>query len=395
MEEIRFSVFGHGTGSVADLPKVLQKFEQQQGVRVRLEVIPSWGVGWSRLVEMALYHDGPDVSEVGDTWVSDLVRMEALHLFTGEEVEEITRGERYFDVVWRSLRNERGVPTTYSIPLASDVRVAFYRCDLLEKAGVKTAIAFKDFVQFENALSCLKEQGVPIPLALPTKRSHVILHYLASWVWGAGGDFLSADGTRLTFDQPRAMEGCKAFFRLARFLGPGAGGLEEDEAGALFETGKAAILPSGFWVLSDNLADEVRANLGAAPMLGIPFVGGHHTVIWNHSRNVPAAIKLIQFLHTEEASRWLYPASGLPISEKGWANPPFDSELFQVFKVSIQKGRALPSVPLWGLVEKRLTDVLADIWTEVLKAPETRLDTIVETQLTNLARRLQLSLGSY
>ena len=75
MEEITFSVFEHGAGSVENLPALLQQFEQQFGVRVHLDVISSWEKGWSRLVEMALYHEGPDVSEIGDTWVGDLVRM--------------------------------------------------------------------------------------------------------------------------------------------------------------------------------------------------------------------------------------------------------------------------------------------------------------------------------
>jgi len=43
---------------------------------------------------------------------------------------------------------------------------------------------------------------------------------------------------------------------------------------------------------------------------------------------------------------------------------------------------------------RRLTDEYADIWKEVLKAPESELEKIVETRLNNLANRLQLSIGS-
>jgi multiple sugar transport system substrate-binding protein len=395
MEEITFSVFEHGAGSVENLPMLLREFEQQYGIRVHLEVISSWTVGWSRLVEVALYHNGPDVSEIGDTWVGDLVRMEALRPFKREEVDEITQGARYFDTVWRcSTRDEHGTPTVYSIPLVSDARVVFYRRDLLEKAGVNEATAFEDFAHFEKTLSSMKEKGIPMPLALPTRRSHMTIHYIASWIWGAGGNFLSPDGTSLAFDQPQALEGCKTYFRLVHFLSPEARDLEEAAAEEVFCKGEAAVLPSGFWILSNELAAEVRKNLAAVPMPGVPFVGGHHVVIWNHSRHEVPAIKLIQFLHTEEAGKLLYPLSGLPISEDGWSSPPFDSELYQVFKASIQKGRGFPTARLWGLVEKRLTDVFTDIWTEVQREPEARLDTIVETHLVNLARRLQLSLGS-
>ena len=46
----------------------LQDFEKQQGIRVRLQLI-AWDVAWSRLVEFALSHHGPDVSQIGNIWV--------------------------------------------------------------------------------------------------------------------------------------------------------------------------------------------------------------------------------------------------------------------------------------------------------------------------------------
>jgi multiple sugar transport system substrate-binding protein len=394
MEEIVFSVFQHGPRSIENLQTLLQKFEQQHKIRVRLDIVPS-SARWSRLVEMALYRSGPDISEVGSTWVGDLVRMEALRPFNREEINEITERTRFFDAVWQSsIRTDHGTSKVYSIPLSADARVIFYRRDLLEKAEVAFATAFADFACFEKTLANLKEKGISMPLALPTRRSSMTLHYIASWVWGAGGDFLSPDGTSPAFDQPRALEGFKAYYRLMKYLAPEARNLEEEEADNAFGNGRAAVLPSGFWIPTNNIIAEVRKNMSAALMPGIPFVGGSNLVIWNHSRQQLAAIKLIQFLHTEEAAKLLYPWFGLPINESGWSTPPFDSEIYQVFKASIQKGRGFPTVQLWGLVEKRLTDVLTDIWGEVLREPEQRLDAIVETHLNNLGRRLQLSLGS-
>jgi hypothetical protein len=44
------------------------------------------------------------------------------------------------------------------------------------------------------------------------------------------------------------------------------------------------------------------------------------------------------------------------------------------------------------LVEKRLTEVLPNLWSEVLQAPE-KSDEIVETQIRNLANRLEMAIG--
>ncbi len=231
-----------------------------------------------------------------------------------------------------------------------------------------------------------------MPLALPTRRSNMTLHCIASWVWGAGGDFLNPEGTNLAFDQTEALEGCKAYYKLTRFLSPEAHNMEEYESDDAFDSGKAAVLLSGFWIPSNDLAPVVRANLGATPMPGIPFVGGSHLVIWRHSRHEQAARELIKFFHSEEAVQYLYPWFGLPISENGWLRPPFDSEVYQTFRTAIRRGRSFPTVELWGLVEKRLTDTLADIWTEILKNGDSDSDTIVESHLIGLARRLQLTL---
>jgi multiple sugar transport system substrate-binding protein len=396
MEEITLSLFNHGPAAIDSLQSLLQKFEQRNNIRVHIELMPSWALGWSRLVEAALYHSGPDVSEVGNTWIGDLVRMEALRPFKHAEVEDITKEAHLFENVWMSgTRGEEGsASSVYSVPWVGDTRVVFYRRDLLKMAGVSEATAFKDAAHFEKTLATLQEKGIPMPLALPTKLSHLAIHNIASWIWGAGGDFLSPDGTSPTFDQPRALEGCKAYFRLGRYLSSEARNLEENESDRAFWSGRAAVILSGYWILFVNeMAPEVRDNLGAVPVPGVPFVGGHDLVIWNHSRHDSAALKLIQFLHTDEAGKELYPLCGLPISDNAWANPPFDSGLYPVFKEAMQKGRGFRG-QLWGLVEKRLTDAYSNIWANVLKAPESSSDAIVEAQLKGLANRLRLTLGT-
>lgn len=59
-------MFHHSNAAIADMSKLLTEFERQKGVRARLDVI-SWNMGWQRLVEMALYHTGPDISQLGST----------------------------------------------------------------------------------------------------------------------------------------------------------------------------------------------------------------------------------------------------------------------------------------------------------------------------------------
>lgn len=394
MTELVFSVFDHGTLARERMQELLQEFERQEGIRVRLEVI-SWDVGWPRLVEFALYHHGPDVSEVGNTWIMDLVHMNALDPFTREEITSITEGVRFFEPSWNScVTSEGGTRSVWAIPWSGDVRVVYYRRDLLKNAGVDENGAFATPMAFEQTLKRLKENGVTTPIAMQTLRSRISVHNMAAWVWGAGGDFISEDSKRILFHQGVSLEAIKSYFRLVRYLGPEPlhTDAETDRAFWLGEA-NAAVLLSGYWVIQvADMPDHVRKNIGLTQLPGMSFVGGHNLVVWKHSRQRMAAIRLIKFLNSQEAEQGVYPHYGLPIRENGWTQPPFNTSEFAIFRASLNSGRSFPNSPLWALVEKRLADLMPDLWAQVIENPEDS-DSIVETQLTNVARRLEMAIS--
>lgn len=395
MEEISFSFFDRGKDVPNHIQAVVDQFEHERGIKVHLETIP-WSMGWARMVEVALYHSGPDVSEIGNTWAGDLTRMEALRPFKKPEIESITGSEKYFESVWDSVGKTKGDPSSvYSLPWTADARAVFYRRDFLEKAGIDDVSAFQDTDHFEQMLVALKARRISIPLTLPTQRTSITTHNLASWVWENGGSFLGPDNATITFDQPEALQGATGYFRLSHYLGEAGYFLSDYDAYELFYSGKAAVILGGYWVLNSTaMTEEVHKNIGLKPLPAVPFVGGNHLVIWNHTRHELAALKFIEYLQNEATARLIYPQFGLPVQESTWTHPPFDTEPYQFFLRSIRNGRGFPTGQLWGLVEKRLTDVLADIWASVLKNPEQDHDEVIESQLKGLANRLRLTLGS-
>lgn len=390
MDEITFSIFNHSPAASAQMAKLLKEFEREEHIHVRLEVIP-WSMGWQKLVEMGLYKIGADISEIGSTWTMDFVRMDALRAFSQDEADEITGGRWYFDSTWTGgVSPDPKAPAIWAIPLAGDARTVFYRRDWLAKAGLDEELAFKGPSRFDYSLAAIQAAGCAMPLSLPIGRSRNNLHALACWIWGLGGDFLSADGTRVEFDHERALNGFKAYFGLGRYLGTERSVGEED-ADRAFMQGRSAVTVSGYWVLHGEKAPEVEANLGMAAVPGTPFVGGEHLVVWRHSRRPEQALKLAKFLARPESGPSLYPLFGLPVALDGWNEAPFNTPTYQLFREAMQNGRCFPSGQLWGLVEKRLSEALAEIWTEVLARPE-RTELIVENQLGALAKRLQSTL---
>jgi ABC-type glycerol-3-phosphate transport system substrate-binding protein len=284
-----------------------------------------------------------------------------------------------------------GGHVTWAIPLTSDVRVVCYRRDVLEQAGVDEGNAFQNSANFENTLAKLKTSGVDTPLAMPTRKSNIGLHNLASWIWSFGGDFCDPKGTKIEFDAPKALEGIKAYFRLGCYT---AGrGFDENDASFAFLTGHAAIL------MCDNLNPdyilnpEVRASLGIAAALDTPFVGPDVLVIWKHSRYPEEALELIRFLSRPESGKFLYPTFGFPPYREGWQYPPFDRPQYRAMMHALQTGRSFPANQLWALIEKRFTDIIPEIWDEVFANPQNS-DTIVEQKINAMARRLRMTLES-
>lgn len=397
MEELEFSVFDHGAEPIAILRSLLAEFEAKQHLRVRLTVLP-FADAWATLVKMALYEDGPDVSAIGSSWVGDFVRMNALRAYSESEVRTLGHAESFLAASWQSAalpdaRSNAG-STVWAVPWLTDTRIICYRRDLLAQAGINAATAFQSPAQLENCLQILQEQGFRTPLVFPTLRSRLAMHNLASLIWGAGGAFLDERDGALVLDRAAALTGMQNYFRLGRYLSAQARQLDEAQSDNLFRAGQVALTFSGHWLLQDQSIDPpLRANLGVAPMMGVPFVGGYHLMIWQYSRKVQAAFKLVDYLAGRQAPHALYPAFGLParveVLEQAAALqvPPFN-----VYAPMLKNGRSFPVGRLWGLIEKHLVDVIPTIWEEVLATADPDLPAILDRHITPLVSRLRLTL---
>lgn len=392
MIELTLSVFEHGTASIERLKERLRTFETEQGIRVHVETM-GWDSGWPRLIEVALRQDGPDVSEIGNTWVMDFVHMNALRPFMRDEIGKITGGARFFEAAWKSCITSEGAERTiWAIPWAGDVRAVYYRRDILQQAGIDEKQAFSDAQAFADTLQTLQAHGIATPLSFATLRSRLSVHNLASWVWGAGGDFISEDGRRTLFTQNETLAGFKAYFALGRYFGtqPWRDEAASDE---MFWSGQAAVTVSGYWLMQEpRMSEQVRPHMGMTRLPGVPFVGGHNLAIWKHTRQPRLAVELIKFLSSPEIEPDIYPNFGLPIRDNAWSVPPFDSPAYQVFRQSLDTGRSFPNVRLWGLVEKRLTEMIPETWKQAIQNPD-QVEAVVKTQVERLATRLDVAIN--
>jgi multiple sugar transport system substrate-binding protein len=393
-EELELSLMND---TAAPIQPLLDQFEAEHGVHVRVRLL-SWDAGWNTLFQSALQGRGSDVSEIGSTWLGDLAGMNALQPFSAEAVAELGGAEAFMPVAWRSC-HMAGQPQTWAIPWLVGARLLFYRRDLLARHGIDPQTAFSTADRLDRTLGQLQAAGVSVPWTVPTGSTHTTLLNVASWIWGAGGAFVTPDGKRTVINQTAARAGLRAYFALGRYLAPSVRRLSGTQPDMVFlQNPDAAVTISGSWLFQmarDQGTPGLPEQLGAALPPGPSFVGGSHLVIWKHSQNYDAAVQLVRFLTGTPAIVDYSRAMGLlPARVEALDAEPFAGDpLWQQTREGVRTGRSFPVIRSWGMIEYRLVAALSSLWAETLASPGQDVDAVLRKHLDPLAQRLDQLLG--
>jgi multiple sugar transport system substrate-binding protein len=397
MTELELSIMAEGEYGEESLRPLLDEFEARHRIHVRLRVL-SYETAWQQLVKFALYGQGPDVSQVGSTWISNLVGMNVLRPFSSQELASGGMPSIFLPAIWQG-----SYYPVWAIPWMADVRLIYYRRDWLSQAGIDATIAFDSPQSLAQTLARLCAHGVALPWAVPTERTLLTMHGIASWVWHAGGDFIRPDGRGVLFTTAETLSGLRAYFDLYPYLLSAPRPLGDPQASELLLAGQAAVTLSGSWTwLGDVLSQEPESypinptSVGLALPLGIPFSGPEYLVVWDSARHPAAALQLIYFL-TGRPVQAAYPRSVglLPVRLDVLSEPPFtDDPACQVMARALRASRSFPLLTRWGLIEGHLVDTLGQIWADILGQPNPDVEAIVRGRLEPLANRLNLSLAA-
>jgi multiple sugar transport system substrate-binding protein len=360
----------------------------------------TWETAWAELIKVALYQHGPDVSQIGSSWLSNLAAMQGLRPFTQREISSLGGPEAFVSASWEaSLVPGRG--RGWVIPWLTDVRVIYYWRDMLQEAGVDEQSAFQTPAHMEETLDRLQTSGVSkAPWIVTLQLPLTTLHNVASWVWGAGGELVSARGRNALFGEPAALAGARAYFGLQRYLPPGIQHMDIAQVFNLFADRQAAVaMGTPNWLQltrqQNSTSPDVLAYLGVALPPGPPFVGGSGLIVWRHSRNEWEAVDLVrQLLNKENQLEYCQRIGYLPARLDVLNEPPYSTDPhYQVMVQALEVGRSFPTFRLWGLVEERLSAALNEVWDIILGDPSQNLDAVIAGQLEPLSQRLDESLS--
>ena len=400
MAQIEFSSIGEPAAAIKD---TLRQFELETGHKVNVHVM-QWEKAWPELLSYALLGHGPDISHIGSTWVSSLVKMNVLRPFHPREVEAVGGAKVFLPACWNSVILP-GSDTVWALPWTAYVFTLCYRRDLLARAGVDETAAFKNTGSLLDTLERLSAARVLIPFVIPTGKPHVdTLHIVASWIWGAGGDFISEDGKTPLFTQRQARAGLKAYYELGKYIPPLARNLSPEQALALFRSGEAAITVCGYdepYLIQngDIAVPAVRQNLGVTSIPGQPWVGGDNLVVWQHAQDDPrrekAAVDLALHLISHEVQTKYCQGDtfAIPTRLDSMCNFPLPgSEGTLQVERSLREGRSYRPIALWGRVETQLSSALNHIWLDIFVGMP--VDNAIQRQLEPVAQKLEMALNN-
>jgi ABC-type glycerol-3-phosphate transport system substrate-binding protein len=371
------------------LSQLLNNFNEQFGAVVKTKRM-HWMTSWSDLISVASLGTGPDVSQIGNTWISSLTGLNAIRTFMPHETEDMG-GDLLF-------AGNKSPSSCWSIPWTSYAFVICYRKDRLQEQGIAPETAFANQQATLNTIQTLsKIKGAWLTPFVPAPYPD-LLHIAASWIWGNGGELVVCDNARpkVTFDEPKAMQGLAGWLDTYRGVSP-EHRLSARDCMAMFQQGKASAIVSGIrtaHAMYKAADEETRQNIGFASISNTPWSGGDSLVIWKHTKWDPKredlALKLVKFLTSQEnVVRFCQMAHSLPARQDALEMLyPASHPMRKTVQIISQNGRRYPEINEWRSIEHQMVQELDNIVHEATKNPGRSSLEVLKKHLPPLAQRL-------
>ena len=122
--------------------------------------ILDWGSAWTKLTTAATSGEGPDISQIGSTWVAVLGAMGAFEDLS--PVYDQFGGTDSFLEASLPTTQVAGQSERYGVPWFIDTRALYYRKDICEAAGVNPDTDFETWDSFKEALRKIKALGLSL-----------------------------------------------------------------------------------------------------------------------------------------------------------------------------------------------------------------------------------------
>jgi multiple sugar transport system substrate-binding protein len=330
----------------------LRKFEQQTGIKVKLEVIP-WSDLLNRILAATASGQGPDVLNIGNTWSASLQATGALLPFDDATFSKIGGKDRFLPSALASAGAAGKDPA--AVPIYSMAYGLYYNKKAFQAAGIERPPATWD--ELVAAGQKLTKDG-KFGLAIEGAQISENVHHAFTLGLQHGTGFFDASG-KAKFDSPEAVAAIKQyvdFIAKDKIAAPGNAEYANNQAVTDFATGKAAMLmwqAAGAALKSHGMNPE---DYGVVPV-PIPagatgqkattsMVAGINLAVFKNTKNLDGSLQFVKFMTSDEEQKLLNKTYGsIPPVKAARSDAAFATPELQVLSnVLAQSAQPLPQV---------------------------------------------------
>ncbi|MYL71688.1 extracellular solute-binding protein [Halobacillus litoralis] len=291
--------------------------EKNEGLTVDVQAIP-WDTAHDKLLTAVASGNGPDVVQLGTTWVPEFAEAGAL-LDLSEYMEDYPNfaKENYFDGSVTTMEHNDQV---VGIPWYADTRVIYYRKDILKEAGYEEAP--KTWDELKDAAQTLAERGED-SYGLDIDRNDQITPFIFAW---QNGYEANLEEGNLNFDSPEFKEAIQYY---TSYFEEGISQKQEGkDIVEAFKDGSKPMFFSGPWMINiiNDQAPDLEGKWSTAVMptkeTNTSSMGGANLSIFESSDNVEGALKFISYMTDVDTQlSWLEESNTLPSRTEAWEDP--------------------------------------------------------------------------
>ncbi|AYG00644.1 sugar ABC transporter substrate-binding protein [Lactococcus allomyrinae] len=369
-----------------NLPKVAADFTKETGIKVKVQNIP-WANAHDKLLTAVASKQGPDVIQMGTTWMTEFKDAGALtDLSKYISKDKNLSDSNFYDA---NLATTKFDGKSYGIPWANDVRVLYYRTDIFKKAGINEAPkTWDDLTKDAKILSTRGkgEYGISID---PAEQSFAFM------MANQAGSSLIKDG-KAQFDQPEFVQGVSY---INNFIQKGYAPkqpLSTDITQTFGGTdSKTPMFISGPWMVSalNAAGNDIPGNYATAVLPEGPdnndsVVGGNNLTIASWSKAKDESAKFISFMSTpKEQLAWYKLVNDLPTNKTALQDKSIaGNALMKPFVDQLDHAKPMPMVPQYEQIAQSYLTFQQNIWlknanvTEQMKQFQTKAQSLLDAK---------------
>ncbi|ELK47770.1 sugar ABC transporter substrate-binding protein [Bacillus sp. SB49] len=340
------------------LKEFVTEFEDANGAKVEVQTIP-WANAHDKLLTAVASGKGPDVIQIGTTWVAEFAEAGAFMDLSDKigDYENLKPDHFYEGAIGTTTYEDK----TIAVPWYVDTRLLFYRTDILGEVGYPEGPeTWEDMIDASRKLADRGEGQFAVDLPANDPQFPFMMAWQQGWEYevGAGAD---------NFDSPDFK---KAVELHHLFYDEGLSQMEEGkEFFQSFADGSKPMFFSGPWDIKTikERAPEIEGNWDVHVMPEADnnksMMGGAHLAVFHNSDKEDLALEFIDWMADKDTQlKWYEENSELPANKEAWEDPLLSEDpMVSTFGEQLESTQPLPLIPEFERLGQELITKLEEI----------------------------------